>query len=68
MKWDFMAIDKAAALGSMAEHYDHYLVPLNFAPYADVVAERAKELRPHRVLETRCRPTLQSRPLISARP
>ena len=47
-----MTIDKAAALGSMAEHYDHYLVPLNFAPYADVVAERAKELRPHRVLET----------------
>ena len=48
-----MSSDKAAAFaGSLAEHYDRYLVPLNFAPYADVVAERARELRPRRVLET----------------
>jgi SAM-dependent methyltransferase len=44
---------KAAAFaGSLAEHYDRYPVPLNFAPHPDVVAERAKELRPRRVLET----------------
>lgn len=48
-----MSSDKAAAFaGSLAEHYDRYLVPLNFAPYADVVAGRARELRPRRVLET----------------
>jgi len=50
---DFMPSDKAAAFaGSLAEHYDRYLVPLNFAPYADVVAEHAKALGPRRVLET----------------
>jgi len=48
-----MSSDKAVAFaGSLAEHYDRYLVPLNFAPYADVVAERARELRPRRLLET----------------
>jgi len=30
-----MSIDKAAAFaGSLAEYYDRYLVPLNFAPHA----------------------------------
>jgi len=48
-----MSSDKAAAFaGSLAEHYDRYLVPLNFAPYAEIVAERASLLGPHRVLET----------------
>lgn len=48
-----MSGDKASAFaGSLAEHYDRYLVPLNFAPYADIVAERAMRLRPRRVLET----------------
>lgn len=48
-----MSIDKAAAFaGSLPEYYDRYLVPLNFAPYAEVVAERATRLRPRRVLET----------------
>jgi hypothetical protein len=32
--------------------YDCYLVPLNFAPFAEVVADRAKAVRPRRVLET----------------
>jgi SAM-dependent methyltransferase len=36
----------------LAEFYDRYLVPLIFAPYAEAVAERAKGLRPRRVLET----------------
>ena len=48
-----MSNDKAAAFaGTLAEYYDRYLVPLNFAPYANVVAERAKKLRPQTVLET----------------
>jgi SAM-dependent methyltransferase len=50
---DFMSNDKVAAFGGpMAEYYDRYLVPLNFAPYAEVVAGRAKGLLPRRVLET----------------
>jgi SAM-dependent methyltransferase len=48
-----MSVDKRAAFGgTLAEYYDRYLVPLNFAPYADVVADRVKKLRPRRVLET----------------
>lgn len=48
-----MSNDKAAAFGgTLAEFYDRYLVPLIFAPYAEVVADRVKELAPGRVLET----------------
>jgi SAM-dependent methyltransferase len=48
-----MSNDKAAAFGgTLAEYYDRYLVPLIFAPYAEVVAARVKDLRPRRVLET----------------
>ena len=48
-----MSNDKVAAFaGTLAEFYDRYLVPLNFAPYAEVVADRAKGLLPRRVLET----------------
>jgi SAM-dependent methyltransferase len=48
-----MSSDKIAALaGTLAELYDRYLVPLNFAPYAEVVADRAKALHPRRILET----------------
>ena len=48
-----MSSDKVAAFGgTLAEFYDRYLVPLNFAPYAEVIAERVKQLRPRRVLET----------------
>ncbi len=48
-----MTDDKVAAFaGSLAEFYDRYLVPLNFAPYAEVVADRAAALDPRRVLET----------------
>ena len=38
--------------GSIPAIYDQYMVPLLFAPYAKLVAERAAELRPKRVLET----------------
>src|SRR5215470_20450295 len=47
-----MTVDKVAAFAALAEFYDRYLVPLNFAPYAEIVAERAAGLRPRRVLET----------------
>jgi ubiquinone/menaquinone biosynthesis C-methylase UbiE len=48
-----MTSDKVAAFGgTLAEFYDRYLVPLNFAPYAEAVADRAKALLPRRVLET----------------
>ena len=48
-----MTDDKVAAFaGTLPEFYDRYLVPLIFAPYAQVVADRAKGLRPRRVLET----------------
>src|SRR5215813_14932812 len=48
-----MSSDKGAAFaGTLAEFYDRYLVSLLFAPYAEVVADRAKALLPRRVLET----------------
>ena len=48
-----MTEDKAAAFaGTLAEFYDRYLVPMMFAPYAEIVADRAKGLLPRRVLET----------------
>jgi SAM-dependent methyltransferase len=48
-----MSEDEAGAFGSTyAELYDRYLVPLLFAPYAGILADRAKALAPHSVLET----------------
>jgi ubiquinone/menaquinone biosynthesis C-methylase UbiE len=48
-----MSNDRVAAFaGTLAEFYDRYLVPLMFAPYAEVVADRAKVLLPRCVLET----------------
>ena len=38
--------------GSIPSLYDRYMVPLIFAPYATVVAERAQALEPKRILET----------------
>ena len=38
--------------GSIPAIYDQYMVPLVFAPYAKLVAERAAEHRPRRILET----------------
>jgi ubiquinone/menaquinone biosynthesis C-methylase UbiE len=38
--------------GSIPAIYDQYMVPLIFAPYARLVAERAAELRPRQILET----------------
>lgn len=38
--------------GSIPATYDRYMVPLIFAPYAELVADRAKALAPARILET----------------
>lgn len=38
--------------GSIPAIYDQFMVPLIFAPYAKLAAERAAEFRPARILET----------------
>ncbi len=38
--------------GSIPGLYDKYMVPMLFAPYAQLVAERAKAFAPRRILET----------------
>jgi ubiquinone/menaquinone biosynthesis C-methylase UbiE len=38
--------------GSIPAIYDRYMVPLLFAPYAELVADRARSLAPARILET----------------
>ena len=38
--------------GSIPAMYDRYMVPLLFAPYAKLVAERSKAFAPMRILET----------------
>lgn len=38
--------------GSIPAIYNQYMVPLVFQPYADLVAERTRPLRPNRILET----------------
>ena len=38
--------------GSIPAIYDRYMVPLVFAPYARLVAERAASFQPRRILET----------------
>ena len=48
-----MSDQRASAFkGTFAELYDRYLVPMNFAPYAEVLADRVRALGPQRVLET----------------
>ena len=38
--------------GSVPANYERYMVPLLFQPYADLLAGRAREWQPHRILET----------------
>jgi ubiquinone/menaquinone biosynthesis C-methylase UbiE len=38
--------------GSVPANYDRLMVPLIFQPYAEELAERARRLQPHRILET----------------
>jgi SAM-dependent methyltransferase len=58
----------AAFKPTYAEHYDRYLVPLLFAPYARCLADRVKALKPHRVLETAAGTGILSRALAQALP
>jgi len=46
-----MAKDTAFS-GSIPAIYDRFMVPLVFAPYAELVAERAAAIAPRRILET----------------
>ena len=47
-----MATSDTTFAGSIPSIYDSCMVPLLFEPYAKIVAERAKSLRPSRILET----------------
>jgi ubiquinone/menaquinone biosynthesis C-methylase UbiE len=47
-----MATTDTIFAGSIPAIYDQYMVPLIFAPYARLVAERAALLQPRRILET----------------
>ncbi len=47
-----MTATDTAFAGSIPGLYNRYLGPLLFEPYAEIVAERAKALRPRRILET----------------
>jgi SAM-dependent methyltransferase len=38
--------------GSVPVNYDRYLVPLLFQPYAELLADRARDWKPRRILET----------------
>lgn len=38
--------------GSVPANYERYMVPLLFRPYAEVLAERARQFEPKRILET----------------
>jgi ubiquinone/menaquinone biosynthesis C-methylase UbiE len=47
-----MTIQDSVFSGSIPAVYDRYMVPLVFAPYAQLVSERAAAFRPGKVLET----------------
>lgn len=47
-----MATQGTAFIGSIPAIYDRFMVPLIFAPYAEVAAQKAASLRPERILET----------------
>ena len=47
-----MATQNPVFSGSIPAIYDRFMVPLIFAPYAQIVAERAAALGPKRILET----------------
>jgi SAM-dependent methyltransferase len=54
--------------GSFPENYDRYLVPMQFAPYARILADRAKALAPSRVLETAAGTGIATQALFRALP
>ena len=54
--------------GSIPEHYDRYLVPVMFTPYAESMAARVADLKPKRVLELACGTGALTRCLVRALP
>lgn len=54
--------------GSFPEHYDRYLVPMQFAPYAPILADRARALAPSCVLETAAGTGILTQELVSRLP
>ena len=54
--------------GSIPAIYDQYMVPLVFEPFAQLVAQRAAELRPRRILETAAGTGVVTRELHRAMP
>jgi len=57
-----------AFTGSYAEVYDRYLVPMDFAPHARLLAERVSALAPRRVLETAAGTGIVTRELVRILP
>ena len=52
-KWRYrVASSDPVFSGTIAAIYDRFMVPLVFQPYAELVAERAAQLEPRRILET----------------
>jgi ubiquinone/menaquinone biosynthesis C-methylase UbiE len=47
-----MTASDAVFAGSIPAIYDRFMVPMLFAPYAGLLAQRAKALAPRRILET----------------
>jgi SAM-dependent methyltransferase len=58
----------AAFRATYAELYDRHLVPLQFAPYARYLADRAKAHKPRNVLETAAGTGILSQALVQALP
>ena len=54
--------------GSVPANYERYMVPLLFRPYAEVLATRAKMVRPRRILETAAGTGVVTAALIEALP
>lgn len=54
--------------GSVPANYDRYLVPMLFRPYAEIMAQRAAEFMPRRVLETACGTGVLTKLLVDALP
>ncbi|MEO6225774.1 MAG: class I SAM-dependent methyltransferase [Sphingomicrobium sp.] len=54
--------------GSVPANYDRYMVPLLFQPFADLLAQRAAQTRPGRILETAAGTGVVTKALATALP
>jgi ubiquinone/menaquinone biosynthesis C-methylase UbiE len=62
------AIDDAAYVGTIPQHYHHGIGPFLFEPFARYTAERMRALAPARTLETACGTGIVTRRLRDALP